>query len=85
MKLVKCPLCRSEPERIQNGWYGCFGCGLVSMSRHGWNRLVKDVRKGRMFEWLERSEPKSTPKGVLRNFVILKAREWWRNREKGGR
>ena len=49
-----------------------------------WNRLARLVRKGRMFEWLERSAPNSKPKGVLLNFVINAARNWWRKRKAGG-
>jgi hypothetical protein len=55
---------------------------LVCHSPDSDDRKAELLRKGLMFEWLERSERQSIPKGVLRHFVIQKARDWWRGRSK---
>ena len=86
MKLeLRCPLCGCDlVEFTRSGVFiECVKCCLRTRAEN-WSRLARLTRKGRMFEWLERSAKKSTPKGVLRNFVIEKARQWWRNRKRGG-
>jgi len=87
MKLAKCPLCgeRSEHNRDTYGMgVICYTCMIGADTPREWNRLARLVRKGRMFEWLERSGRTDYGRtGFLWNAVCI-ARDWWRNREKGG-
>lgn len=88
-KLERCPLCGRKPVFRDHGIGRLlihYGNGVYGDTKiqacHRWNRLARLVRKGRMFEWLERSY-----RSILREFrggalgnLLFEARSWWRER-----
>jgi hypothetical protein len=97
MRLAKCPLCKEHPRKIANekhiakdirgkAWCTNWRCPLLKAPfiPAQWNRLARLVRKGRMFEWLERMAPPvadGVPFGCY-NEAVYAARDWWRKRRK---
>lgn len=72
-RLARCPLCGKKPrvDKIDPAVVYCFCFGLISNHR-AWNRLCRLVRKGRMFESLERRSlprPKIAVKIALAEYL----------------
>jgi hypothetical protein len=91
VKLAKCPLCGRRPA--DDGgmvWCPWLTCGLTGrFIPRVWNRLAALVRKGRMFEWLERNQSNDNAIGLsalvmteLVEATLESARDWWRKRRK---
>lgn len=103
-KLAKCPLCGSDPQLIHGSCcvYHCSNprCVLLGFQawRKPWNRLARLVRKGRMFEWLERQQYSVASNhadivenaghdarvGYVLGRFIDKARDWWKKHRLDG-
>ena len=88
MKLAKCPICSGESltSCTVQGDGCCDSCGLAAPEKT-LRRLARLVRKGRMFEWLERDQRirkdtiwEATDVGVVLTGILGYAREWWRRR-----
>ena len=71
MDKVKCPLCGAETDGANHYVRSCDGCGLTASHRK-WNRLARLVRKGRMFEWLERQNWRNQLKVGVHLWACLK-------------
>jgi ssDNA-binding Zn-finger/Zn-ribbon topoisomerase 1 len=84
MKLAKCPLCGGEADEFEGYLTPLARCSnlpecqfVVILPARVWNRLASLVRKGRMFEWLERQMRSFPPRPAAITAVGL-ARRWWR-------
>jgi hypothetical protein len=76
-KLMRCPWCGGIP--IPREFYlVCLDCGFAVVNDDDWNRLARLVRKGLMFEWLERNlDPR-----VHKATAIKAARDWWKEQRR---
>jgi len=92
-RLEKCPLCGKPVYLLDkvadeefNGkvWCTNWKCELCKapFTPANWNRLARLVRKGRMFEWLEKQRDSLSVSTI--RWGITKARDWWRKRKGGG-
>jgi len=81
-KLARCPLCGGEMFEQTGGDQACQECYL-SVPHRVLPRLARLVRKGKMFEWLERQQQiESTYSRRAFTDVVYSARDWWRERRK---
>lgn len=80
-KQPKCPWCESTMTRTVAGNFTCTenGCPLYLVNPKQKKRFVALIRKGRMFEWLERGAWKDW---YYFNCIVYAARVWWMEQKK---